>query len=104
MTVPWKQSLMNVLALLVTGAVFIPIVAYLIGGYIVGPYEGENGLAGYLEVIYLSAGHGERAALTLILTPLLIVIAWLIGLRLFRRGQIGDTPGESDNEQRDKNN
>lgn len=80
---------MSILALLVTGAVIIPIGAYLVGSYVVGPYEGDGGMAGYLGAIYLSAWRGERAALTLILAPLLIVMAWLIGLRLFRRGRTG---------------
>jgi len=92
MTSPWKKRLMSILALLLTGAVIIPVVAYLVGGYVVGPYAGDGGLAGYLGAIYLSAWHGERAALTLILTPILIVMVWLIGLRLFRRGRAGVRP------------
>jgi hypothetical protein len=92
MTTLWKKRLMNILALLVTGAVILPVGAYLVGGYIVGPYEGNSGLAGYLGTIYLSAWRGEQAALTLILAPLLIVAVWLIGLRLYRRGRTGVGP------------
>jgi len=92
MTSLWKKRLMNILALLVTGAVIIPVCAYLVGGYIVGPYEGNSGLAGYLGTIYLSAWRGERAALTLILAPMLIVAVWLIGLRLYRHDRTGGEP------------
>ena len=85
----WKRNLIRIVALLVIGAVIVPIVAYLVGGTIVGPYEGNGGLTDYLGTIYLSAGRGERAALTLILTPLLIVAIWLTALWLFRRSHAG---------------
>jgi len=81
---PWKRCLLNSLALLVTGAVFIPVGAYLVGRFVIGPYEGEHGLAGYLEMIYWSAWHGKQAALMLILGPMLIVGTWLVGLRISR--------------------
>ena len=82
MTLLWKNRLKRTGALLLTGALFVPIAAYLIGSYIIGPYEGNGGLAGFLGTIYLSAGRGERAALVLILAPLLIVTVWQIGLWL----------------------
>jgi len=87
MTALSKKRLTRVAALLLTAIVFIPAAAYFIGSTVVGPYEGAGGLAGYLGEIYLSAMRGERAALTLILSPLLIVIIWKISLLLFRRGQ-----------------
>lgn len=87
MTTLSKKRLTRVAALLLTAIVFIPAAGYLIGSTIVGPYEGDGGLAGYLGTIYLSAMRGERAALTLILSPLLIVVIWQISLLLFRRGQ-----------------
>ena len=86
---PWKKTLIRIGALLVVGAVIVPIMAYLVGGTIVGPYEGNSGLAGYLGTIYLSTWHGERAALTLILSPLLIIAIWLTALWLFRRSHAG---------------
>lgn len=85
MTPLWKKRLQTLLALLVTGAVIIPVAAYLVGGAAVGPYEGEGGLAGYLGTIYRSALRGEQAALTLILTPLLITTIWWLSLRFARR-------------------
>ena len=62
----------------------VPVVAYLVGGMAVGPYEGDGGLAGFLGSIYQSAGRGEQAALTLILSPVLIVSAWQLSLWLYR--------------------
>jgi len=83
---------LNSLALLVTGAVFIPAGAYLVGRFVIGPYEGDHGLAGYLETIYWSAWHGEQLALMLILGPLLIAATWLIGLRISRYKRPGAGP------------
>ncbi|MAF82966.1 MAG: hypothetical protein CL797_02560 [Chromatiales bacterium] len=85
--------MLNILALLVTGTVIIPIGAYLVGRYVVGPYEGSSGLAGYLGTIYLSAWHGDIAALWLILAPLQIAAVRLIGLWLYRREWV--VPGSS---------
>ena len=92
MTPLLRKRLTNLLALFVTGAAIIPVGAYLIGRYVIGPYAGENGLAGYLGSIYLAAWQGEKAALILILTPILVVGIWLIGLRLFRRHRTGTEP------------
>jgi len=86
---PWKKTLLRSGTLLVIGAVLIPVIAYLVGGAIVGPYEGNGGLAGYLGTIYQSTWHGERAALMLILAPLLVVAAWMTALWLLRRHQAG---------------
>ncbi len=85
----WKKILIRIAALLFAGAVIIPVMAYLVGGTIVGSYEGNGGLAGYLGTIYLSTWHGERAALMLILAPLLIVVIWLTALRIFRHSHSG---------------
>jgi hypothetical protein len=92
MTPLLRKRLTNLLALFVTGAAIIPVGGYLIGRYVIGPYEGENGLAGYLGSIYLAAWQGEKAALVLILAPMLVVGIWLIGLRLFRRDRAGTEP------------
>jgi len=89
MTAQLRKRLTNLLALLVTGAAIIPVGAYLIGRYVIGPYEGEYGLAGYLGSIYLAAWQGEKPALILILAPMLVVGIWLIGMRLFRRDRAG---------------
>ena len=85
MTSLWKKRLIGLGSLLLTGAVILPVTAYLVGSVIVGPYAGDSGLAGYLGTIYLSALRGEQAALTLILTPLLIALIWRITLKLTHR-------------------
>lgn len=77
MTPLWKKCLTALVALITVAAVIIPVIAYFIGGYMVGPYEGDGGLTNYLGTIYVAAGQGERAALTLILAPMLMVMIWL---------------------------
>ncbi|HJP38481.1 MAG TPA: hypothetical protein QF499_05020 [Gammaproteobacteria bacterium] len=88
MTQTRKKHLLNILALLVTGTVIIPLGAYLVGHYVVGPYEGDSGPAGYLGTIYLSALRGDITALGLILAPLQIAAIWAIGLWLYRRKRV----------------
>ena len=63
----------------------VEVVALFVGLFVIGPYEGEYGLAGYLGSIYLAAWQGKWTALVLILAPLLTVGAWLAGLWLYRR-------------------
>jgi len=86
-TSPWKKRLIGFGAVLLTAVVIIPVVAYSIGSYVVGPYGGDGGWVGYLSTIYVAAGRGERAALLLILAPILIVMIWIVSLWLFRRGR-----------------
>lgn len=89
----WRKRLTNLLALFVTGAAIIPLGGYLVGLFVIGAYEGENGLAGYLGSIYLAAWQGEKAALILILAPILVVGVWMIALWLYRpnRADAGST-------------
>lgn len=81
----YKKHLKGIGLLILCATVFIPVLGYVVGSAVVGPYEGDGGLPGYLGTIYVSALRGERAALTLLFAPGLIVIVWLVGLWLFRR-------------------
>lgn len=91
MNLNWKKRLKIVLLLILTGLLFLPVCAYLVGLFVVGPYEGQSGMAGYLGTLYVSAWRGELAARLLLLTPLLLAITWLIGLRLYRLNRAGTT-------------
>ena len=55
----------------------VPLVIYLVGGLIVGPYEGENGLPGMMTSIYSDALSGHLSALILLFSPLLLIAIWL---------------------------
>ena len=74
-------------ALVLAGGAVLPVIAYVIGGRLVGPYAGPRGLASYLGAIYTDAGSGHSLALALLAGPLLSVGAWrLRSWLLHRRG------------------
>jgi len=56
----------------------VPVGIYWVGGLIVGPYEGENGLPGLMTSIYSDALAGHLPAWVLLFSPLLLVAIWLI--------------------------
>lgn len=78
-----------ILALLFTGAVLLPVLAYIAGSRLVGDYAGPRGLASYLGSIYADAGGGHPLAITLLLAPSLVMAIWLLRSwlagRLWRR-------------------
>lgn len=63
-------------ALLLIGALVLPIGAYWFGGQFVGPYAGPRGLASYLGAIYGDLSGGRPLAVVLVLAPLLCVGIW----------------------------
>ena len=54
----------------------VPVLIYLAGGLIVGPYEGEGGLLEMMGSIYVAALTGHWSAWMLLLSPLLLVGIW----------------------------
>ena len=54
----------------------VPLVIYLAGGLIVGPYEGDGGLFGLFATIYGDALTGHLPAIVLLLSPLLLFGIW----------------------------
>ena len=85
MSYPWRRRLMTAVALLVTGALVVPALAYFVGVNLVGPYEGESGFAGYLATILTAAWHGDRTALIIVLTPIVLAIVWRLAVWAARR-------------------
>jgi hypothetical protein len=80
-------------AMVVAGCVVLPVVAYVVGGRLVGPYAGPRGLASYLGAIYSDAGQGNPLAVAMLGGPLLCAGAWLIRswlLKRLRRPQAAD--------------
>lgn len=72
-------------ALGVAGCLVLPIVGYVIGGRLAGPYGGARGLASYLGSIYVDAGRGKPLALALLAGPLLCAGVWIVRAWLLRR-------------------
>ncbi|MCP4000312.1 MAG: hypothetical protein GY727_05325 [Gammaproteobacteria bacterium] len=54
----------------------VPLIVYWVGGLIVGPYEGENGLFGLMISIYSDALSGQLSAWILLFSPLLLIAIW----------------------------
>ena len=60
----------------------VPVCAYFGGLLVVGDYEGESGLLGYLISIYGDALRGRWLAWMLVLAPALIIGGWALLFRL----------------------
>jgi hypothetical protein len=62
----------------------VPLLIFLAGGAIVGPYEGEQGLLGLMRVLYGDAITGHLSVIILLFSPLLIIGIWY-GVSHWRR-------------------
>jgi hypothetical protein len=62
----------------------VPVIIYLFGGLLVGPYQGEGGLPGMVGTIYLDAIKGHLSALTLLTAPVLLIGIWVSVMQLRR--------------------
>jgi len=60
----------------------VPTAVYWVGGLIVGPYEGDDGILGMMRVIYTDALTGHISAVVLLASPLLLIGIWIIVGRL----------------------
>jgi len=58
--------------------VLVPVTAYIGGSVVVGDYEGQSGLLGYLVAIFGDALRGRWLAWLLILAPVLLVTIWAL--------------------------
>lgn len=61
--------------------VAVPVVVFLGGWWLAGPYEGDNGIFGMLGNLYGDALTGHPGAIGLLVSPVLIVGIWVIALR-----------------------
>lgn len=76
----YKAWLYGLLACLIS----VPVLVYLFGSIVVGPYEGEGGLIGMMGSIYVDAITLQPSALVLLVSPLLLILVWKLSLRLRR--------------------
>ncbi len=71
---------MRMLSLLLLSCLLLPVLAYIFGRVVVGPYEGPIGVLGYLGSILDDAARGHWLAWLLMLAPAATVALWtLIG-------------------------
>ena len=68
-----KKELVLFGSLFAFGLVLLPLVVYLVGVEIIGPYEGEGGAFGLLGSIMVALVHGAWPAWMLTLAPYLVV-------------------------------
>lgn len=54
----------------------VPLIIYVTGGLIVGPYEGDGGIVGLMRAIYGDALSGHITAILLLLSPLALFGIW----------------------------
>jgi hypothetical protein len=80
-----NEALLAVL-LMAVGLLALPAAIFVVGGQIMGPYEGENGLASLAGAIWTALGTGQPAAWTLVLSPYLVVQLFRLALGLRRFG------------------
>lgn len=79
------RILVGALGLALLGGLVLPITAYMAGKRVIGAYEGRLGLRDYLGSIYGGAADGDLLAWWLLLTPVLIAVAWYLVIRVARR-------------------
>jgi hypothetical protein len=80
-----KKELVLLGSLLAFGLFVLPLVVYLVGIEIVGPYEGEGGAFGLLGSILAAVARGSWSAWVLALSPYIIVQLARIVVRVVRR-------------------
>lgn len=68
---PWILA-----GLCLAGVVIAPLAAYAFGAVVMGPYEGDGGLGGFLAAVYGDALRGRWSALGLVLSPAAAVLCW----------------------------
>ena len=88
MTAPGKRTprywLFTALSLWLAGFLILPALAFFAGKAMAGPYEGPYGILGFLINIYGDMSRGNWAATTMLATPAIIVMTWIVALRLRR--------------------
>jgi len=72
------------LQLLLLCLVVVPVLAYLTGNLVLGPYPGGFGLLGYVGRLYADALRVEPAAWILLSAPALIIGLWKVALQVSR--------------------
>ena len=77
-----RYWLFTALSLGLAGFLVFPVLAFVAGNALAGPYAGPYGVFGFLMNIYADMSLGHWAAATLLATPALIFVIWVVALRL----------------------
>ena len=79
-----RSRVVTVISHLLCGFGLLPVLVYVVGEAVVGPYEGMTGLGSFLGSIYVDLLAFEPGAWILVTTPSLVVGIWTGSLRLQR--------------------
>lgn len=79
-----KSKLKHWSVILLLCLVGVPVIIYLTGNVIVGPYEGESGMLGLMGHIYGDAISGSAKAWLVLMGPALLVLIWSASAKLRR--------------------
>jgi hypothetical protein len=71
-------------ASLAFGWLMLPVLAYVLGRQVIGPYEGSRGLASYVGSIYSAVGQGQPLAIAMVFAPALLLGIWALQAYLRR--------------------
>ena len=65
-------------ASLVLGWLVLPVLAYLLGRQLIGPYEGSRGLSTYVGSIFSAVAQGQPLAIVMVIAPALLLGIWAL--------------------------
>ena len=78
-----RRGLLTLLAVVLGGALAVSGLTFAVGS-LMGTYEGEHGLWGFLGEVFGAALQGRPGALVLLLSPSLCLATWWLVFRLLR--------------------
>ena len=70
------------LSIVTLSAIGVPLIVYVVGGLLIGPYEGENGMLSFMGDVYGDALRLQLSAWFLLCAPLLLIAIWTAALKL----------------------
>lgn len=82
------------LLLTLLSILLVPLLVYLGGTLLAGPYEGERGLAGLVSSVWRDGLSGRITALLLLFGPVLLVIIWRLAFLLRRLATAQPAPAQ----------
>jgi len=82
--ISWRSRIVTVVSHLLCGFGLLPVLVFVSGEALVGPYQGTAGLASFLGSIYGGLAEFQPGAWILVTTPSIIVGLWYVTMKLQR--------------------
>lgn len=90
-----RSRAVTVVSHLLCGFGLLPVLVFVVGEALVGPYQGPVGLASFMGALYADLGNFQLGAWLLVATPSIIVGVWHGTLKLQRHLLDTDSAGTS---------